>query len=141
MTELEQLLEVKSYEKEGYKPLIYHGDWMMAILNYCPGVDKATRKEEFEKHLNTDEAFALLNGKAILIVASGIDKVEKIHLVPMKKGGFYNVRQGVWHSIAMSKDAKVAIIENRDTDLKDVIHYSLTEEQIKKVSTEIKRIW
>ncbi len=29
------LLEVKEYADEGYKPVIDYGQWRVAVLNYC----------------------------------------------------------------------------------------------------------
>lgn len=59
----------------------------------------------------------------------------------MRKGCLYNVRQGVWHNIAMSDNAKIAIVQRRDTNLKDVLYRPLTKQQIKKARIEIDRAW
>ena len=33
----------------------------------------------------------------------------------MRPGNVYNIRKGVWHTHALAPDAKVRIVENRDT--------------------------
>jgi len=136
MSNLDQLIEIKSHEREGYKPLIYHSDWMVAMLNYFPEVDRTSMKK-MEKHCHTDEVFVLLQGRAVLLVASGSERVDEIHPISMKKGVFYNVHQRVWHYIAMSRDARVVIVEKRDTNLNDFVYYHLSEEQVEKVKKEI----
>lgn len=45
MSERKELIEIKSYEQEGYKPLVYHRDWMMAMLNYSKIILKKKKRK------------------------------------------------------------------------------------------------
>jgi len=99
-------LEIKEYTGDGYKRVIEYGSWTVAFLNWCPEFEKNTY---IEAHLNTDEVFVLLAGSATLYMG---EEREAVVMEPCK---FYNVKAGVFHSITVSRDARVLIAENRDT--------------------------
>ena len=99
-------LEIKEHLGEGYKRVIEYGEWTVAFLNWCREFEKNTY---MEAHLKTDEVFVLLTGKATLYM--GKDR-EKVEMEPLKA---YNVKAGVFHSIEVSRDARVLIAESRDT--------------------------
>jgi hypothetical protein len=52
----------------------------------------------------------------------------------------YNVKRGVWHSHTFSADAKVLIVENRDT-VDATPFVGLTEEQRKQIAELTNRFW
>lgn len=58
----------------------------------------------------------------------------------MKNYVFYNVPQEIWHHIIMSKEAKVRIVEGRDTDLNDVTYCNLAKEQIDYIKKEVNKV-
>lgn len=101
-------LEILEYTGEGYQPVMAFEQWRVALHNYAECADKDKMKK-LERHMCTDEVFVLLEGKATLVI--GKEKAA----CKMEKGKIYNVKKGIWHSIAMSRDAKVLIVENDDT--------------------------
>jgi ureidoglycolate hydrolase len=108
------LLEIRQYTGEGYLPLIDFNTWRVAILRW----EQASLPENIdmmERHTQTDEVFVLLEGQATLVLGGNSDQVDGIHpqvLVPCK---LYNVKQNTWHSILLSRDVSILIIENRNT--------------------------
>lgn len=109
--ELTKECEVYDYEDEGFKALMYYGGWRVAIINYAERFDEANF-EKLERHLETDEVFILIEGKATLIVGTECKQI------PMEKGKIYNIRQNGWHGIFVDKnfpETKVIIVENADT--------------------------
>ncbi|WP_139903659.1 hypothetical protein [Clostridium thermarum] len=126
----ESLLEVKEYTGEGYKPLIDYDKWRVAVLKYCDELlpENITK---MQRHDETDEVFVLLQGKFMLFIGEGKDKVENIHGVWLEPLKFYNVKKGVYHTHSLSDDAVVLIVENRDTVLENSPEIELTEEQRK----------
>ncbi|WP_163192804.1 hypothetical protein [Clostridium thermarum] len=126
----ESLLEVKEYTGEGYKPLIDYDKWRVAVLKYCDELlpENITK---MQRHDETDEVFVLLQGKFMLFIGEGKDKVENIHGVWLEPLKFYNVKKGVYHTHSLSEDAVVLIVENRDTVLENSPEIELTEEQRK----------
>lgn len=99
-------LDILDYQGEGYKPIVDFGAWRVAFLR-CE--ERLAHLKKLERHMETDEVFVLLEGKATLYI--GLEK-EPYEMEPHK---MYNVRQAVWHAIVVSPDAKVLIVENRDT--------------------------
>lgn len=101
-------LEILEYNGEGYQPVTAFEQWRVAIDNYAEYNDK-DNLGKLERHMCTDEVFVLLEGKATLVI--GLEK----EACKMEKGKIYNVKKGVWHTVALSRDAKVLIVENDDT--------------------------
>ena len=101
-------LEIFSFDGEGYMPLHDFGAWRTAILKQGPRFNRATATD-MERHRETDEVFVLLCGEATLVLGDEMTEVK------MEKEKVYNIRKGVWHSIIVSEDAKVIIVENADT--------------------------
>ncbi|MEZ0396290.1 MAG: cupin domain-containing protein [Anaerolineales bacterium] len=110
----ERLVQVREYDGAGYQPLIDYGAWRVAILNYLEGLHPE-RIDSVERHTQTDEVFVLLKGEAVLFVGEGEPQVERLEPIVMQAGKIYNVRKNVWHTIVLSRDASVLIVENCDT--------------------------
>ena len=108
------LLEIQEYNGEGYRPLVDFANWRVAMLNYSPDLlpEQLTR---MQRHNETDEVFVLLRGRCILFVGEGREKVRRIHAADLEPGKVYTVRQAVWHTHTLSRDARVLVVENRDT--------------------------
>ena len=67
--------------------------------------------------METDEVFVLLAGHCILFLAE-VDKhhqIVDIHAIDMEPYRAYNIKHGVFHTHTLTEDAKVLIVENRDT--------------------------
>ena len=101
-------LEIFDYNGPGYDPTMHFGAWRVAFLNYGERFERENFTQ-MERHLQTDEVFVLLSGRATLVVG---EQKQEYDMEPCK---IYNVKQGVWHQILCSKDAKVLIVENHDT--------------------------
>jgi mannose-6-phosphate isomerase-like protein (cupin superfamily) len=114
MTDTEKYLQIQRHTGIGYVPLVFSAGWQAAILNWEAPIDLANLTE-IECHAQTDEVFVLWRGQAALFV-----KIEEdIYLTDMEPGVIYTVTCGTWHSLVVSKDASLVIVENRDTHLKD----------------------
>lgn len=99
-------IEIYDYTGESYEPTMNYGEWRVAFMNYADELEKLNK---YERHLETDEVFVLLQGKATLVVGEEQEEHK------MEKFKIYNVRRGVWHGIVYSKDARVLIVENHNT--------------------------
>jgi mannose-6-phosphate isomerase-like protein (cupin superfamily) len=111
-------LEILAYEGEGYNRTMHFGEWRVALANFGAPFDR-DRYTYLERHLLTDEVFVLLSGKADLVI--GLERTE----TPMEAGKLYNVKQGTWHALLMSEDAKVLIVENHNTSIENSEHYPI----------------
>ena len=124
----DQLLVIREYQGEGYRPLIDFGSWRVAILRWEPG-SQAVEIQSMERHTQTDEVFVLLEGWATLVIGGNQGKVDEIQAKVMASGKLYNVKQNTWHTALLSRDASILIVENCDTGVSNSEYYQLTAEQ------------
>ena len=124
----ESILEIREYEGEGYKPLVDHGSWRVAFLRYIDEL-LPERIQALERHVETDEIFVLLHGAATLLLGGNAARVDGITPQAMEPGKLYNVKRNTWHSILLSRDATILLVENRDTSRENSEYITLTEEQ------------
>jgi mannose-6-phosphate isomerase-like protein (cupin superfamily) len=121
----EKLLEIREYTGPGYRPVIDFETWRVAILNYLDEIHPE-RIDSVERHNETDEVFVMLKGQGILFLGEGEVQVERIYPEVMESGKMYNVKRGVWHTVVLSRDGSVLIVENRNTS-RENSDYSLLE--------------
>jgi ureidoglycolate hydrolase len=136
----ETLIEVREHNSADYKPLIDYQSWRVALMNYTSDLtpDKINR---MQKHTETDEVFVLMAGHCILFIGEGEEAVTKVHAVNMEPYKLYNVKRGVWHSHTFSEDARVLIVENRDTVESNSPFVGLSAEQQKEVVELTNNLW
>lgn len=129
---IEHLVQQTQYTGEGYSPVIDYGQWRVAVLNYHPEL-LPENISQFQCHDETDEVFVLLGGECKLYIAEpppgDPDRIEAIHCIDMRPQQIYNIRRGVYHSHTPSEDARVLIVENRDTGKTNSREIALTPEQ------------
>lgn len=110
----ENLLQVREYNDEGYRPLVDFNGWRVAILNYIDEIHPRNNRR-MERHCQTDEVFVLLRGRATLLIGGNEPHTLEFLPQPMESGKLYNVRQNTWHAVLMSRDASILLVENTDT--------------------------
>jgi len=110
----ESLLDIRTYEGAGYQPLIDHESWRVAILRYLDELQPGCIAT-MERHTETDEVFVLLKGRGTLLFGGNGAGADSIHSQAMELGSLYNVKRHAWHSVLLSRDASVLIVENRET--------------------------
>jgi ureidoglycolate hydrolase len=121
----EKLLEIIEFKGLGYKPIIDYGAWRVAILRF---IDDRLPMEikQVERHNETDEVFVLLEGQAVLFMAEGDPEVAALYPQVLEPLKYYNVKRGAWHTIALSRDASILLVENRDTSTANSDYASLS---------------
>ena len=136
----ETLLEVRTHDGPDYKPMIDYQAWRVALMNYTSDLtpDKINR---MQKHIETDEVFVLLAGRCILFLGEGAEKVTNVHAVDLELFKLYNVKKNTWHSHTFSPDARVLIVENRDTVDLNSPFVGLSANQKKRVVGLTKQLW
>ena len=97
-------MEMITYQGEGFQVLKEFEGWKIGYLRYN---DRFSKFDQFERHLETDEVFVLLEGNATLYTDE-----EECAMVP---DALYNILKGVWHHIVVSEDATVLVVENSNT--------------------------
>jgi mannose-6-phosphate isomerase-like protein (cupin superfamily) len=110
-----RLQEIANFRGEGYQPLISFGEWRVAALRYLEKLEP-DQLIEMERHTATDEVFILVEGSGIIFIGGNQSQPTEIESVIMKIGETYNVKRNTWHTISLSKEAHVIIVENDNTD-------------------------
>ncbi len=101
-------LEVLNYDGKGYFSHFSFEEWKIAYLNHAP-MFTPEGITYLERHNKTDEVFILLEGEATLLMGENAQEIR------MEKFVSYIVKKSAWHNIMVSEDAKVLIVENKDT--------------------------
>lgn len=96
-------MEILTFQGEGFQVLKESDEWKIGFLRWN---ERFSQCLEMERHLETEEAFVLLSGNAVLLTDAAY---------PMKPEKVYVVPRGEWHHIVVSKDALVLVVENRAT--------------------------
>jgi hypothetical protein len=136
----ESLIEIREYNEPGYMPLVDYQSWRVALLNYIAD-DLPEKINRMQKHTETDEVFVLLAGRCILFLGEGDESVTKVRAVDMELYKLYNVKKGVWHWHTYSEDARVLVVENRNTGLENSSFADLSESQCGEVVELTKELW
>ncbi|HTX93111.1 MAG TPA: hypothetical protein VMC09_17995 [Anaerolineales bacterium] len=134
----EKLVEIREYIGPGYQPVIDFGDWRVAILNYLDEVHPENIRS-MERHNETDEVFVLERGRAVLFIGEGESQIEKIHPQVMVPGKMYNIKRGVWHTVALTRDASILLVENRNTARENSNYVDLTAADRKFIQETVRR--
>ncbi len=97
-------MEIHTFDGENFKVAMEFESWKIGFLRYG---DRFRANDRTERHLETDEAFVLLEGEATIIE----DETEYV----MEKCKVYNVGKGVWHHLVVTPGTTVLVIENSNT--------------------------
>lgn len=119
-------MEICDYQGKGYSPLVAYGEWRVAVLRYLDELEPA-RINSMERHSETDEVFILVRGKAMLILGGNGGSVEGISSYVLEIGKVNNVKKNTWHTISLSPDAHIIIVENDNTDRMNSEYCSLPQ--------------
>ncbi len=132
-------VDLYRHQDAGYDPYLITPGWQVAQLNYDEPEALGNIKR-LDVHHETDEAFYMMEGKAVLVGAE--IHGDQIQYDPqiMVPGVVYNIRKEVWHTIVMLPGARVLIIENADTHLNDCEFHYFTEEQKADFVEEVTRV-
>ena len=128
----ESILEITEYRGEGFKPLVFFGAWRVAVLRYLDELHPE-RIARMERHMETDEVFVLQEGRAVLLMGGKDPRVEAVAPQVMEIGRLYNVRCTAWHSVIMSREATILLVENHDTGDANSEYVELTRDQRRQV--------
>ena len=121
------MIQVGQYSAPGYQPLVSFGQWRVAVLNYVDEL-QPDHISRLERHNATDEVFVILVGQGMLVIGGNLDEVQPPVFYPLEMGKTYNVKCHTWHTVVMSRDAQILIIENDDTSTKNSENLSLSNE-------------
>lgn len=97
-------MQIIESNAEGYKTVLVFESWRIGLIRKA---DRFTRVDELERHVETDEAFILLEGHAKLY--------DEENVYEMETGKIYNFRKGEYHHVTIEDDGLVMVVENANT--------------------------
>ena len=98
------MLTVLAPQKPGYEAVWNYGSWRLAMTQDAPH----THREgitQLSRHMETDEAFTLMEGTAGIYLGDGDTEIGKT----------YVVHAATWHCVCTTPGCKILIVENEDT--------------------------
>lgn len=98
------MIEKITFNGVDFKAVLDFEGWRIGLLRFS---DRFSKFDRLERHLLTDEAFILLDGKATLYTET--EQVE------MQKCVIYNIPKGEWHHITVDETTMVMVVENSNT--------------------------
>lgn len=128
----ESVLEIREFDGVGYQPLIDYGSWRVAILNWLDNV-RPNLNNIMERHTETDEVFVLTRGKGVLLMGGNGPQVDEVLPQTMEIGKIYNVKRNAWHTILLSREASVLLVENNDTGDQNSEYFTIPAELHRQV--------
>jgi hypothetical protein len=135
-------LEPLLWTGPGYQPVVDFGGWRTALMNYDPKYEPGALRI-MEAHRDTDEVFVLLKGQCTLFFGKpdGQGQVDRVYAADMQPGIVYNVRQGAFHTHALSPDAVVLVVENRDTGNHNTDFLPISQSGLQQLEALARRSW
>ncbi len=124
----EGLLEIRWHDGTGYKPLVDFQSWRAAILRFEDGLLPG-QQTSMERHLETDEVFVLTVGEGTIIVGGNGRELGPLTSQQMEIGKLYNIKCNAWHTVSLSREASVVIVENRSTGPENTEYAELSKAQ------------
>lgn len=130
----DELLEIKKHDGQGFLPLVSFEAWRVAVLRYIDELHP-DRLNSMERHTATDEVFILIRGQAMLVLGGNQTGIDAIRPVAMNIGEVYNVKRNTWHTVILSRDAHIIIVENENTARENSEFTELTDGEKHSVRT------
>ena len=123
------MLEEIDIQGQGFQPLKDHGSWRIAQLSFDPRVNALDSLASLGRHFETEEAFILLQGEAVMVTAGTQDRPGSYEAIKFVGGRIYVVRQRQWHTAVLKPGTQLLIVENRDTGVDNSENHSLSAEE------------
>ena len=123
---MSELVQIGNFTDNGYQSVVTFGGWRVAYLNNT--TDAPSEIKYFERHVESDELFVLVEGNCKLLVSpTGFEDLEVMDMEPLV---MYNVRQTAYHAVQMQPGCRILIVENHDVSKENTLyHYMSVEEK------------
>ena len=119
------MLEIKEIYGKGFNVLKDYNCWRIAQIGYDTDVNSIEGVQTFGRHLETDEAFVLLEGEAFIFTRGFEDTPETIEIQKMDKNKLYTVKERQRHTTLLMPDSRVLIVENNNTHSLNTQNYKI----------------
>lgn len=124
------MIEVISNKKGGTGFDVLHtcGAWKLAFISHA---EQYGDLKQLKCHTETDEAFLLIKGDAVMFTSEDGKTIEKTDL---EKEKLYVVKKNTWHHLRVSSDALLLVMENSNTSKENTNTLTLKEKETYEVT-------
>ena len=105
------MLKIENPKPPGFDTVVMNERFKCAFITHSPYYAFG-EVNHMKRHNKTDEILGRLSGKAVLLILENEEFKEYV----LEVGSAYNVKQGTWHYLAVTEDARVFVAESADTD-------------------------
>lgn len=98
----------------GFDVLHNSEEWRIALHSFCEEINGPASFRKWGRHMDSEEAFVLLSGKAYLVFSEKGQEDEDYRICPLETGRMLLAEKGERHAILLGEGAKVLIFENLD---------------------------
>lgn len=123
------MMEIINIDGNGFKVLKDYNCWRIAQIGYDENLNSLDSVKTFGRHLKTDEVFILLQGETSIYTAGFNNEFGEITINKMEKYKIYTVKEKEWHAAVLKPNAKILIVENKDTGSSNSDTHVLTQEE------------
>lgn len=117
------------YDGKGLKRVYENAQWMIGVKNWKPEND-LSGLSCLERHNQTDELFALMEGECTLVFANEEAGKLVFQALPMERGKVYNVVRSLWHNTVTKPGVKLLLMEDPLTGMDNSDVRDLTGEEL-----------
>ena len=128
-----ELLNISSHDEGGIGGIVNGRGYDVLLLNYLPRLHW-DRIDDMQRHLETDECFVLLEGRAVLFLAAGEERPGELEHCELEKGKIYTVPRNVWHTQTMTENAKILLVECSGTVAENSPRCPVSPEQKEQIA-------
>lgn len=131
-------MRIEQYQNPdpGYRPILIRAGWQIGHLNFMSALQPEAI-DRVERHKQTDEVFILFKGSASLVAAVETPAGLAWEILRMQPAVTYNIPASLWHTIAMTPEDVVLIVERDNTHLDDVEYRKLTDAERRSLRTAL----
>lgn len=127
------MLKTSCEKRKGFEVLHNSEDWRLAIHAYEPEINGVPSLKNWGRHLDSQEAFLLLNGKGWLVTCDDNGSYE---VADLSRTEILIVEKGERHAILLAEGAFALIVENKD--MSNSVNEAMEPEVVAAILAKIK---
>ena len=119
--------------QRGFRDVFFSHGWRVAFSNTDALGNTKDTVRKMERHMETEEAFVLLQGTVHLVTAGTEEFPQELTSLQLEPNSVYIIRKGEWHVAVFEEESSALIVENEAESYS--ISFTLTPEMRRTINT------
>mgnify|MGYP000849897917 CR=1 FL=1 len=119
--------------QRGFRDVFFSHGWRVAFSNTDGLGNTKDTVHKMERHMETEEAFVLLQGTVHLVTAGTEEFPQELTSLQLEPNSVYIIRKGEWHVAVFEEESSALIVENEAESYS--ISFTLTPEMRRTINT------